>query len=182
MSKQFSSGYATLHSLLYPQHSHSFYTPCLIHPFLTVFSRYSLRPSYLLRNSLVPYIFSAAFDAFRTGVLPTHPLYYDYPLEEEAYRRSAMPTADEYSEHTSERGGEKKSAVAHPLQHCFGDAFVVAPITLPAKAGDGGAIDWSMWVPPGVWVDWWTGVQVRSSEWCDINATESEGFCGRYAG
>lgn len=39
-----------------------------------------------LRSALLPYIYSAAFAATRTGVALAHPLYYDWPLgPEEAY-------------------------------------------------------------------------------------------------
>jgi hypothetical protein len=57
------------------------------------------------------YVYSAAFDAYETGVLPCHPLYYDWPEEEEAYTLSGL------------RGP------GQPIQHSFGDNFVVSPIT-----------------------------------------------------
>ena len=74
-----------------------------------------MKQAYQLRNALVPYIYSAAFDAYKSGVIYTHPLYYDFPEEEMAYLLSTP------------RGPTKA------VQHCFGDAFVVAPITQVIK-------------------------------------------------
>ena len=44
-----------------------------------------LRPVYQLRNSMLPYLYSASAAATTSGVLPMHPLYYDWPGEEQAY-------------------------------------------------------------------------------------------------
>lgn len=70
-----------------------------------------LRKAFQLRSALGPYIYSAAFDAWQTGVLPCHPLYYDFPEEDQAYLLSSL------------RGPDSA------LQHSFGKDFVVAPIT-----------------------------------------------------
>eukprot|EP01051_Picozoa_sp_SAG22_P005105 SAG22_NODE_295_length_12850_cov_9.179202_4_plen_516_part_00 len=94
--------------------------------------------AYRLRNNLVPYIYTAAWKASRTGVLLVHPLYYDFPEEEEAYSLSTY------------------SGPNATLQYCFGDAFVVAPITQQVHSGSG-LVAWETWVPPGQWVDWQTG-------------------------
>jgi alpha-glucosidase (family GH31 glycosyl hydrolase) len=64
-----------------------------------------------LRNALGPYIYTAAFEAHESGVLPCHPLYYSFPEEPEAYALSSL------------RGPSQ------PLQHSFGESFVVSPIT-----------------------------------------------------
>jgi len=37
-----------------------------------------LREAFQLRNALGPYIYTAAFQAYKTGVLPCHPMYYDF--------------------------------------------------------------------------------------------------------
>jgi len=39
----------------------------------------ALRALFRLRARLVPYLATAARVAFETGVIPTHPLYYDFP-------------------------------------------------------------------------------------------------------
>eukprot|EP01052_Picozoa_sp_SAG31_P034777 SAG31_NODE_4108_length_3576_cov_1.978142_4_plen_221_part_01 len=57
---------------------------CELRPWM--FGNYvQLKPVYQLRNSLVPYLYSAAFAATTSGVLAIHPLYYDWPEENEAY-------------------------------------------------------------------------------------------------
>eukprot|EP00658_Telonema_sp_P-2_P041518 TRINITY_DN29705_c0_g1_i2.p1 TRINITY_DN29705_c0_g1~~TRINITY_DN29705_c0_g1_i2.p1 ORF type:complete len:584 (+),score=96.53 TRINITY_DN29705_c0_g1_i2:393-2144(+) len=96
-----------------------------------------LRQAYLLRNSLVPYIYSASYDAYLTGVLPMHPLYYDFGAHDPAYELSSLDS-----------GGS--------LEYCFGDAFVVSPISVASNASDG-AVRRRMWVPPGGWVDYFAG-------------------------
>ena len=40
-----------------------------------------LRDVFQLRNALVPYLYSAAFESSRTAVLPVHALYLDWPEE-----------------------------------------------------------------------------------------------------
>lgn len=47
-----------------------------------------LKQYFQLRNSLVPYLYSAAFAASKTAVLPMHALYIDYPDSEEEYEIS----------------------------------------------------------------------------------------------
>jgi alpha-glucosidase (family GH31 glycosyl hydrolase) len=42
-------------------------------------------------------------------------------------------------------------AWAHPLQWRLGDDLLVSPVTDP------GAHTWRIWLPPGEWVDVWTG-------------------------
>eukprot|EP01052_Picozoa_sp_SAG31_P009376 SAG31_NODE_490_length_14932_cov_9.350300_13_plen_133_part_00 len=44
-----------------------------------------LRQYFQLRNSLMPYLYSAAWEASRTAVLPLHALYIDFPNEPQAY-------------------------------------------------------------------------------------------------
>ena len=98
-----------------------------------------LQKAFLLRNALVPYIYTQAYEAYLTGVLPAHPVYYDWPEEEEAYKISKL------------RGP------GFPLQHSFGPDFQVSPITTSSQ-NESGTLNWSIWVPPGRWVDWWTGM------------------------
>jgi len=97
-----------------------------------------LQQAFHLRNSLVPYLYTASYASYLTGVLPVHPLYYQWPEMEEPYELSRLdgPTGT--------------------LQHMFGDDFVVAPITAFADENTG-KIKWPVWVPPGSWVDWWDG-------------------------
>merc|ERR1712071_273387 len=61
-----------------------------------------LAPVYRFRSTLVPYIYTCAAAAYRTGVLMVHPVYYEWPLHEEAY---------------ANRG-----------QYMFGPSMLVAPV------------------------------------------------------
>ena len=88
-----------------------------------------LREAFQLRNALGPYIYTAAFQAYQTGVLPCHPLYYDFPEEEMAYTLSTLriePTAN--SAKLCVGGCDP----AMHLQHSFGNDFVVSPIVSAA--------------------------------------------------
>lgn len=105
-----------------------------------------MQQAFQLRNALVPYLYTASNRAFFTGVLPVHPLYYEWPEEEDAYTVSRL-------------NGPKST-----LQHMFGDSFVVAPIT-DFVAGPTQTVSWSVWVPPGLWVDWWTGDTFTGPTW-----------------
>src|SRR5690242_821142 len=44
-----------------------------------------MRDAYRLRYSLIPYIYTAAREAYDTGISMLHPMYYDYPEAPEAY-------------------------------------------------------------------------------------------------
>ncbi len=86
-----------------------------------------------MRNSLVPYIYTEAFLTFETGVTMLHPLYYDYPDEENAYLFSTY------------RGPGKA------IQYAFGGDFFVAPVTMPVDQVTGKATFDELWIPPGQW-------------------------------
>jgi hypothetical protein len=62
---------------------------CEIRPWLYA-NFEALAPVYRLRNALVPYLYTAQFKATTTGVIPVHPLYYDYPEHDESYSLSAF--------------------------------------------------------------------------------------------
>lgn len=86
--------------------------------------------AYRLRNDLVPCIYTAAC-CWCTRCTPTS-------------RRRSRPTRSRPQRPNS------------TLQYCFGDVFVVAPITQQVHPG-GGLVAWETWVPPGQCVDWQTG-------------------------
>ena len=77
-----------------------------------------------LRYELMPYIYTAARQAYDTGVSICRPLYYDHPEENNAYR-----CEDEYM---------------------FGDDILVAPVL---TAGKNGKTDRKIWLPEGKWFD-----------------------------
>jgi len=84
-----------------------------------------LAPWYRFRHAMVPYVYTAAASAHRTGVLAAHPVYYEYPLHEDAY--------------------------AFKGQYLFGPSLLVAPITTQSVNGSARK---DIWIPPGKWVEW----------------------------
>ena len=94
----------------------------------------AMREAYLLRYSLIPYIYTAARLAYDTAISICHPLYYDYPEAGEAYKFK-----DEY---------------------LFGNDMMVAPITSPASRETRLATR-TVWIPPGTWIEWFTGTPLQ---------------------
>ncbi|REG94783.1 TIM-barrel domain-containing protein [Flavobacterium aquicola] len=89
-----------------------------------------MRDAYLLRYSLVPYLYNEARNTYETGVSTVHPMYYDYPKDENAY--------------------------SMPNQYMFGRDMIAHPITKPI---DNGSIFLSheTWLPEGKWYECSTG-------------------------
>mmetsp|Transcript_95939 Transcript_95939/g.173128 ORF Transcript_95939/g.173128 Transcript_95939/m.173128 type:complete len:838 (+) Transcript_95939:37-2550(+) len=83
----------------------------------------------LLRNALVPHIYTLAWIASRTAVSMLRPMYYSFPEVEEAY---------------SFKG-----------QYMFGSEVLVAPIASPIQVPGGGS-EKSVWLPPAAssWLSW----------------------------
>ncbi len=78
-----------------------------------------------LRYKLMPYIYTAARQAYDTGLSICRPLYYEWPEEKEAYRQEG--------------------------EYMFGDNILVSPIVTPAEEGAG---TWHRtWLPEGEWYD-----------------------------
>ena len=94
----------------------------------------AMRDAYQLRYALLPYIYTAAREAYDSGVSICRPMYYDYPEAEEAY--------------------EVKD------QYMFGDDLLVAPITTPAQ-GDAQLAKRLVWLPPGSWIEWTSGAELK---------------------
>jgi hypothetical protein len=80
-----------------------------------------------LRENLLPYIYTLADAANRTGAPVVRPLYLEYPDEEQAY---AMADSE----------------------YLFGPDLLVAPITVP-----GDSVSRLVWFPPGRWTNYFTG-------------------------
>ncbi len=95
-----------------------------------------MRNSLLLRHSLIPYIYTAARETFETGISICHPLYYDYPDEQQAYDAN---TNGEYA---------------------FGKSLIVAPVTSPLDATSQLAKR-TVWLPEGDWIEWSTGARFQ---------------------
>jgi alpha-glucosidase (family GH31 glycosyl hydrolase) len=84
----------------------------------------ALRGVVDLRYEMAPYIYTAARQAYDSGVSILRPLYYAWPEEAQAYRSSG--------------------------EYMFGDDMLVAPVTRPAA---GATATVSIWLPPGRWYD-----------------------------
>lgn len=80
---------------------------------------------FKLRYTLVPYIYTAARQAYDTGVSICRPLYYEWPEENKAYS-----VEDEY---------------------LFGDDILVSPVVTPASSA--GTSERKTWLPKGYWFD-----------------------------
>ena len=94
----------------------------------------TMRDAYLLRESMIPYIYTAARNAYDSAISICHPLYYDYPEAPEAYEFK-----DEY---------------------LFGNDMLVAPIATPVS-GDSRLATKNIWLPPGTWIEWFTGTELK---------------------
>lgn len=92
-----------------------------------------MEPLWRFRSAILPYTYAAAHAAAATGVLAVRGLYVDWPGEEGAYAAADFA------------GG----AI---LQHTFGDAFIVAPVTQSVEEVGGLPVWQPLWVPPGAWI------------------------------
>jgi alpha-glucosidase (family GH31 glycosyl hydrolase) len=86
-----------------------------------------MKDAMLLRNALVPYIYTQARLAYDTGVSVVHPLYYDLPDDENAYQ---------YRE-----------------QYMFGNVILAAPISAPVE-NKTGTIKWPVWLGGTSFINW----------------------------
>ena len=106
-----------------------------------------MRDAFVLRDALVPYLYTAGRRAYDTGASPLRPLYHDYPSEPEAY--------------------------AHSHEYAFGDDVLVAPVhtfvggSLTAKTAV------AVWLPLGVWTPWDGGSPPVES---DGSITDTRGY------
>ncbi len=94
----------------------------------------TMRDAYLMRYALIPYIYTAAREAYDTGISLLRPLYYDFPEAAEAY--------------------DFKN------EYLFGDNMLVAPIVAPVAAESGLATT-SIWLPPGAWIERYTAARLQ---------------------
>ncbi len=96
----------------------------------------SMRASFHLRSALFPYLYTCAAQSCRETVPLDRPLYLDYPKAEQAYHN-----AQEY---------------------LIGDNLLAAPI-VAAGAGPGRVGMQTVWFPPGVWYNYFTGEKYAGS-------------------
>jgi alpha-glucosidase (family GH31 glycosyl hydrolase) len=88
------------------------------------------RDAFDLRYELLPYLYTAARQCYDDSLPFCRPLYYEWPDLDDAY------------EHTE--------------AYCFGDDIVVTPVVTAADPLSRAALV-QIWVPPGAWIDWFTG-------------------------
>jgi alpha-glucosidase len=89
-----------------------------------------MRDAFVLRYSLIPYVYTQARRTYDTGISLCRPMYYDWPESPEAYR--------------------------FPGEYMFGDDILVAPIATPVADSSLLAAK-DVWLPEGKWMEWWTG-------------------------
>lgn len=87
-----------------------------------------LKDLMVLRNALVPYIYTMAWTSYNTGVSLLRPLYYSF--------------------------GREKNAYDFKGQYMFGEHILVAPIT--SSTNTLGVAEKSVWLPPSTkhWMTW----------------------------
>ena len=102
--------------------------------------KYENFPSMLkccnLRYQLMPYIYTAARQAYDTGISICRPLYYEWPEANEAYRAEQ--------------------------EYMFGDDILVSPVVTAAER-DGMAFH-QTWLPEGQWFDVCRGALVHGAQ------------------
>jgi hypothetical protein len=95
-----------------------------------------MREEFLLRYSLIPYIYTYSREAYDTGISLCRPMFYDYPENDKAYKFK-----DEYM---------------------FGDNILVSPVTVPIDPSNLLA-EKEIWLPDGEWYEWFTGTMLKGT-------------------
>jgi alpha-glucosidase (family GH31 glycosyl hydrolase) len=107
----------------------------------------AMRNAYLQRYALIPYLYSQARVAYETGISICHPLYYDYPKEENAY--------------------------AFSNQYMFGNDMLLSPIVKPIGA-DSLFASQKIWLPEGNWYELYSGTILKGNQIVDRPFTIDE--------
>ncbi|MFD5787689.1 TIM-barrel domain-containing protein [Streptomyces sp. NPDC127037] len=94
-----------------------------------------------LREKLLPYTYTLAEEANRTGVPIVRPMYLEYPEEQQAYTTAGS-------------------------EYFYGSDMLVAPVTTP-----GTSTKTSVWFPPGRWTDYFTGRTYEGGTTQDVTTT-----------
>ncbi len=93
------------------------------------------RNALVQRFEFMPYIYTAVRKTHESGVAFCHPLYYDYPDDEQVFK--------------------------YPNQYMFGDDMMVAPIARPIGK-DSAFVAKQIYIPKGKWVEWNSGDIIES--------------------
>lgn len=108
-----------------------------------------------LRHALIPYLYTAAWDNYREGVLPIRPMYHLYPDEKDAY--------------------------LCPDQYYFGSELIAAPFVTP-RHEDTRLSRQLVWLPEGHWFDFFTGDYYQGGGWYAIYGDLERAFAFAKAG
>jgi hypothetical protein len=103
-------------------------------------TRYAMQ----LRHAFIPYIYSMAWHAHRTGISLVTPMYYGNMEDPSAFRAKG--------------------------QYFFGSELLVAPITKPTHPKTG-LVNKKVWFPPGTWFNYFTGQRIHGGRWQAIQAS-----------
>ena len=107
----------------------------------------SMRIAFHLRSELFPYVYTSAAQSCRQTVPLDRPLYLDYPKLEPAYH--------------------------NPQEYVLGDNVLAAPIVTPG-VGPGRVAHQTVWFPPGLWYDYFTGEQFNGGTARIVSADVNE--------
>jgi len=86
-----------------------------------------MKHALVLRNALVPYIYTNARKTYDTGIAIVHPMYYDNPNDDSAY--------------------------SYNSQYMFGDDIVAGPISSVTNPSTH-VVSKAVWLPSGTWSNW----------------------------
>ncbi|MFB6341217.1 TIM-barrel domain-containing protein [Saccharicrinis sp. FJH62] len=103
-----------------------------------------MRDAYQLRYTMIPYIYNEAYYTYESGVSTVHPMYYDYPGDEEAYQ------------------------FTH--QYMFGRDMLVAPVTKPLGKDSLYTMQ-KVWLPKGSWFEMSKGSLFNGDQIIDFPCT-----------
>jgi alpha-glucosidase (family GH31 glycosyl hydrolase) len=101
------------------------------------------REAMQLRHALIPYIYSMAWRAHRTGISLIAPMYYGNMQDPEAFKAKD--------------------------QYFFGSDLLVAPILEPVHSLTGLATK-RVWFPAGTWFNFFNGERVEGEQWYTVQA------------
>ncbi|MGE5378823.1 MAG: TIM-barrel domain-containing protein [Bacteroidota bacterium] len=105
---------------------------------------HAAREAMQLRHALIPYIYSMAWRAHKTGISLVTPMYYGNMDDPSAFEAKG--------------------------QYYFGSELIAAPITDPADPKTGLA-DKRVWLPPGDWYNFFTNEHLSGGGWHEITAS-----------
>lgn len=93
-----------------------------------------------LRHAMIPFLYTASCKTAEQGIALIEPMYYEYPMEKDAYEC--------------------------PNQYLFGGQLIAAPIT--RKSTSYGMVTNNVWLPEGIWTDFFTGDVYHGGKWKSI--------------